>query len=69
MVPVDYVGELPGIFVKLKFELALFVDNELRGGIEDSSAFVFVLIVEIEFAGSQVVSGGGSVGVDFAETK
>jgi len=69
LVPVDYVGELPGIFVKLKFELALFVDDELSGGIEDSSAFVLVLIVEIEFAGRQVVSSGGSVGVDFTETK
>ena len=69
LVPIDYFGELPRVFVKLKFELALFVDDELSGGIEDSSAFVLVLIVEIEFAGSQVVSGGGSVGVGFTETK
>jgi hypothetical protein len=53
----------------LKFELAVFVDDELSGGIKDAGAFALVLIGEIEFAGGEVVGGGGSVGVDFAETK
>lgn len=47
LVPVDAVDELPGILIELNFKLAFFVDDQLSGGIENSVAFVCVLIIEI----------------------
>src|SRR5271165_2432796 len=69
LVPVDDVDEFPGIFVELEFELAFFVDDQLGSGIENAGALTFVLIIEIELAGGQVVGGGWGVGINFTEAK
>src|SRR5215469_3765659 len=52
--PVDDINEIPGILTQLELELAFLVDDELRGRVEEASAFVFFLIIEIEFPSGQI---------------
>src|SRR5579862_2000829 len=68
LVPVDNVGELPGILVELKLKLAILVDDQLRSWVENARALVLVRIVQVEFASGQVVGDGSGVTISFTES-
>src|SRR5271157_4616160 len=65
--PVDEVAEPPGVLVQLDLQLAVLVDGELGGRIQDACAFALVLVVQLEFSSRQVEGLGLAVGVCFAE--
>ena len=53
--PVDNVVQFPGAADQVHLQLALVIDHKLRGGIEDAGALGFVFIVQIDFAGNEIV--------------
>ena len=53
--PVDDVVQFPGAADQVHLQLALVIDHKLRGGIEDADALGFVFIVQIDFAGNEIV--------------
>src|SRR5690348_3721892 len=52
--PVENIDQLPGVLIEVNLQLTLLIDHELGGGIQDACALVFVLVVQVDFAGSQV---------------
>ena len=50
-------------------QLALIIDYQLRGGVEDTCALGFVFVVQIDFAGGEIVGFGAGVPVNFAEAE
>ena len=67
LVPIDDVDQLPVILSELKLELALFVDDQLGSRVENARALLLVRIVQVEFAGGQVVGSRGGVLVSLGE--
>ena len=68
LVPVDDANQIPVVLIELKLELALFVDDQLGSRVKNARALVFVGIVQVEFAGRQVVGGGSGVVTSFGES-
>src|SRR5277367_1517286 len=52
--PIDQIRQSPGVLIEVQLQFAFFVDDQLRRGIELPRAFALVLIVEFEYAGSQI---------------
>src|SRR5580704_4564009 len=69
LVPVDDVIEFPRILAKLEFELPLFVDDQLSRGVEHASSLVFVRVIYLDLACSQVVSYALGIVIMFTESK
>ena len=49
------VVRFPGAADQVHLQLALIIDHQLRGGIEDACALGFVFVVQIDFAGDEIV--------------
>ncbi len=67
--PVDDADELPRAADQVHLQLPVLIQNELGGGIENACAFGFVLIVQIDFAGGEIVGFRAGVPVNFAEAE
>src|SRR5580765_1250778 len=67
--PVENIDQLPGVLIEVNLQLTLLIDHELGGGIQDACALVFVLVVYVDFAGSQVEVLRLRIGPNFAEAK
>src|SRR5438067_2068027 len=66
--PIEDVGESPGVLIQVQLQLALFIEDQLRRGIELAGALALVLGVEFEDAGSQTEGLRLGVGVGFTKT-
>ena len=67
-VPINDIGKLPGVSAELELKLALFVDDQLGSRVENSAALALIGVVQIKFAGGQVVGLALTVVVGFAES-
>ena len=54
--PVDDIAQPPGILVQLDLELAILVDGELAGWIQNSVALTLILVIQLELARRKVES-------------
>src|SRR5258708_3609044 len=68
LVPIDNVGELPSILIKLELELPLFVNDQLGRRVENSAALILVGIVNFDLARGQIVCSGLGVVISFTES-
>jgi hypothetical protein len=67
-IPIDDVDKFPGISAELELKLTLFVDDQLGSRVEDSAALALTGIVQVKFAGGQVVGHAWAAVVGFAES-
>ena len=67
--PVDDVVQLPGAADQVHLQLALIIDHQLRGGIEDACALGLVFIVQINFTGGEIVGFRAGVPPNFAKAE
>jgi hypothetical protein len=68
LVPIDNIHELPRILVELELELPFFVYDQLGRGVEESTALVFVGIVNFDLTRRQVVCCGLRIVISFTES-
>src|ERR1700756_5094608 len=66
--PIENVGESPGVLIQVQLQLALFIEDQLRRGIELTGALALVLGVEFEHAGGQIEGLRLGVEVGLAKT-
>src|ERR1700741_4240676 len=68
LVPIDNIREPPRILVELELELPFFVYDQLGRRVEESTALVFVGIVNFDLTGRQVVRFGLCIVISFTES-
>src|SRR5437868_4647320 len=67
--PIDYVNKLPRKSNKVVLQLTLLIKPELGLGVELARALGFILVVDVEFAGRQIVGSSSAITLDLAEPK
>ena len=67
--PVDDADQLPRAADQVHLQLPVLIHNKLGGRIENACALGFILIVQVEFAGGEIVGLRAGVPVNFAETE
>ena len=65
--PVDDIAEPPRVLVQIELQIAVFVDQQLGGRIQDAGALALVLVIEIYLASRQVKALGLRIRVGLTE--
>src|ERR1700674_4288922 len=67
--PIDNANELPGEPHKIVLQLPLLIDRELGFRVEGAHALGFILVVNVEFTGRQIVGSRSAITVDLSESE
>jgi len=65
--PLDDVRQPPGILVKLELQLALFIDDELRGREKNAATLALVTIIQVDLSSRQIETLCLGTPIGFAE--
>src|SRR5437899_8957121 len=65
--PINDVIHLPCVLVKLPLQLAFLIDDELSGGEKNTITLAFVVIIHVDFAGSEIEPLRQGSPIGFAE--